>query len=119
MTIFFDDDKATPHELSKGIMRGKEAREAVAAAFIGSIELWSVQPTNGKKDASDYLQAGLSGELAKLVQFGRKPLVTEKIVKANVLSIEDIIKKREEGIYVEESPSLMEKIHGFRKPPLS
>ena len=34
MTIFFDDDQATPHELSKGIMRGKEAREAVAAAFM-------------------------------------------------------------------------------------
>lgn len=118
MTIFFDDDQATPHELSKGIMRGKEAREAVAAAFIGSIELWSVQPTQGMKDASDYMQAGLSSELAKLVQFGRKPLVTEKIVKANVLSLEDIIKKREEGIYVESFPSLMQKIHGFRKREL-
>ena len=60
MTIFFDDDQATPLELSKGIMRGKEAREAVASAFIGNVELWSVQPTNGKKDASDYLQSGLS-----------------------------------------------------------
>lgn len=118
MTIFFDDDQATPLELSKGIMRGKEAREAVASAFIGNVELWSVQPTNGKKDASDYMQAGLSGELAKLVQFGRKPLVTEKIVKANVLSLEDIIKKREEGIYISAFPNLMEKIHGFRKREL-
>jgi archaellum biogenesis ATPase FlaH len=118
MTIFFDDDEATPLELKKGVMKGKEAREAVAAAFIGGIELWSVQPTNGKKDASDYMQAGLSGELAKLVQFGRKPLVTEKIVKANVLSLEDIIKKREEGIYINAFPNLMEKIHGFRKREL-
>jgi len=118
MTIFFDDDEATPLELKKGVMKGKEAREAVAAAFIGGIELWSVQPTNGKKDASDYMQAGLSSELAKLVQFGRKPLVTEKIVKANVLSLEDIIAKREEGIYVESFPSLMNKIHGFRKREL-
>jgi hypothetical protein len=45
-------------------------------------------------------------------------LIADKIVKANVLSIEDIIKKREEGIYVEEFPSLMEKIHGFRKREL-
>ena len=118
MTIFFDDDEATPLELKKGVMKGKEAREAVAAAFIGGIELWSVQPTNGKKDASDYMQAGQSNELAKLVQFGRKPLVTEKIVKANVLSLEDIIAKREEGIYVESFPSLMNKIHGFRKREL-
>lgn len=118
MTIFFDDDEATPLELKKGVMKGKEAREAVAAAFIGGIELWSVQPTNGKKDASDYMQAGLSSELAKLVQFGRKPLVTEKIVKANVLSLEDIVAPREEGIYVESFPNLMEKIHGFRKREL-
>jgi archaellum biogenesis ATPase FlaH len=118
MTIFFDDDEATPLELKKGVMKGKEAREAVASAFIGSVELWSVQPTQGMKDASDYMQVGKSNELAKLVQFGRKPLVTEKIVKANVLSIEDIVKKREEGIYVEEFPSLMQKIHGFRKREL-
>ena len=118
MTIFFDDDEATPLELKKGVMKGKEAREAVAAAFIGGIELWSVQPTNGKKDASDYMQAGQSNELAKLVQFGRKPLVTEKIVKADVLSFDDIVAPREEGIYVESFPNLMEKIHGFRKREL-
>ena len=118
MTIFFDDDEATPLELKKGVMKGKEAREAVASAFIGGIELWSVQPTNGKKDASDYMQAGQSNELAKLVQFGRKPLVTEKIVKADVLSFEDIVAPREEGIYVESFPNLMEKIHGFRKREL-
>jgi replicative DNA helicase len=118
MTIFFDDDQATPLELKKGVMKGKEAREAVAAAFIGGIELWSVQPTNGKKDASDYMQVCQSNELAKLVQFGRKPLVTEKIVKADVLSFEDIVAPREEGIYVESFPNLMEKIHGFRKREL-
>lgn len=118
MTIFFDDDEATPAELKKGVMKGKEAREAVASAFIGEIELWSVQPANGYKDASDYLQAGKSSELAKLVQFGRKPLVTEKIVKASVLSMEDIVKKREEGVYVESFPNLMQKIHGFRKREL-
>ena len=118
MTIFFDDDEATPLELKKGVVKGKEAREEVAAAFIGSIELWSVQPQEGFKDASDYMQAGKSSELAKLVQFNRKPLVTEKIVKANVLSLEDIIAKREEGIYVKSFPNLMDKIHGFRKREL-
>ena len=118
MTIFFDDDQATPAELKKGIMRGKEAREAVASAFIGNIDLWSVTPTSGFKDASDYLQAGKSGDLAKLVQFGRKPLVTEKIVKADVLSFDDIVTPREEGIYVDSFPSLMNKIHGVRKREL-
>ena len=118
MTIFFDSDEATPAELKKGVMKGKEAREAVASAFIGSLELWSVQPASGFKDASDYMQAGKSGELAKLVQFGRKPLVTEKVVKANVLSLSEIISKREEGVYVNSFPKLMDKVHGFRKREL-
>ena len=118
MTIFFDSDEATPAELKKGVMKGKEAREAVASAFIGSLELWSVQPASGFKDASDYMQAGKSSELAKLVQFGRKPLVTEKVVKANVLSLSEIISKREEGVYVNSFPKLMDKVHGFRKREL-
>lgn len=127
MTIFFDDDYATPAELKKGVLKGKEAREEVSGAFIGDIKLFSIQPLHGYKDASDYLQDHknvfkdlneASSALAKLVQFERKPLVTEKIVKANVLSLEEIIKKREEGIYVKSFPKLMDKIHGFRKREL-
>lgn len=127
MTIFFDDDSATPAEKKKGIVKGVEAREEVASAFIGDIGLHSIHPQHGYKDASDYLQDAKGvfssldeahSSLAKLVQFDSKPLVTEKIVKANVLSLEDITKKREEGIYVDEFPELMNKIHGFRKREL-
>lgn len=115
MTVFFDDDYCTPAELKKGIMKGHEAREAVANAFVGSgLSLMTVAPAEGFKDASDYLQAGRSEELAKLVQFGKRPYSAEKIVKAADISIEELLEPRPEGLYVKSFPKLMEKLHGFR-----
>ena len=115
LTIFFDDDHCTPAELRRNIMKGHEAREAVANALVGSgMSLFTVTPEDGYKDASDFLQAGKSNELAKLVQFGRRPYSSEKIVKAADLELEYLLEPRPEGIYVNSFPKLMEKLHGFR-----
>jgi len=115
LTIFFDDDYCTPKETKAGVMKGHEAREAVANAFVGTgIALTTVSPDEGFKDASDYLQANKSTELAKLVQFGKRAYSAEKIVKAHEISLEELLEPRPEGIYVEAFPKLMEKIHGFR-----
>jgi hypothetical protein len=115
MTLFFDNDHCTPAELKKNIMKGKEARNAVAGAFIDSgLKLQVVEAEGEFKDASDYMQANKSGDLAKLVQFGKKDYVAEKIIKASDISLEEILTPREEGIYVECFPKLMDKIHGFR-----
>jgi len=114
-TLFFDDDHCTPAELKKGIMKGHEAREAVASALVGSgLALMTITPSEGFKDASDYLQANKSQELSKLVQFGKRVFSAEKIVKASDISFEDLIAKRPEGLYVKSFPKLMEKLHGFR-----
>lgn len=115
ITIFFDDDHCTPAEAKKGIVKGHEAREQVANALVGSgISLMTISPSEGFKDASDYLQAGKSAELAKLVQFGKRIFSAEKIVKASDISFEELITKRPEGLYVNSFPKLMEKLHGFR-----
>lgn len=115
LTIFFDDDHCTPAETKKGIMKGHEAREAVANAFVGSgISLMTISPPDGFKDASDFLQAGKSNELAELVQFGRRVYTAEKIVKASDISLEELLEPRPEGLYVNSFPKLMNKIHGFR-----
>ena len=128
MTIFFDDDYATPAELKKGVLKGKEAREEVSGAFIGSIELFSIQPLHGYKDASDYLQdhkgvfkdlAEASNSLAKLVQFERKPLVTEKILHVSDISLEDVMRPLELGVQVDCFPKLNEMLGGFRKRELT
>lgn len=115
LTIFFDDDHCTPAELKKNIMKGHEAREAVANALVGSgISLFTVTPEEGFKDASDFLQAGRSADLAKLVQFGRRPYSSEKIVKAQDIELDFLLEPRPEGIYVNSFPKLMDKLHGFR-----
>lgn len=115
LTIFFDDDHCTPAELRKNIMKGHEAREAVANALVGSgMSLFTITPEEGYKDASDFLQAGQSKLLADLVQFGRRPYSSEKIVKAVDISLDELLEPRPEGIYVNSFPKLMEKLHGFR-----
>lgn len=119
MTIFFDSDEATPAESKKGILRGKEATEAVASAFIGDVELWCVQPSTGFKDASDYMQAGKSSELAKLVQFGRKPLVTEKIAQVDSISFDELIAPMPKGVDIECFPKLNDMMYGIRKGELT
>ena len=115
LCLFLDEDYCTPKELKQGIMKGHEAREAIANAFVGSgISLMTVSPDDGFKDASDYMQAGKSNDLAKLVQFGKRAYSAEKIVKAGEISLESILEPRPEGIYVNAFPKLMDKIHGFR-----
>lgn len=119
LCMFFDDDYCTPAEKNKGILKGHEAREAVANALVSSnISLFTVTTGGDYKDASDILQDGKSDELAKLVQFGKRAFSAEKITKASDIDFEDLIKKREEGLYIDCFPKLMEKIHGFRKREL-
>lgn len=115
LCLFFDDDYCTPAEAKKGIVKGHEARDAVANAFVGSgLVLQTVTADDGFKDASDYMQAGRSNELAKLVQFSKRMYSAEKIVHASDISMEELLEPRPEGIYVDCFPKLMDKLHGFR-----
>jgi len=115
LTMFFDDDCCTPAESKKGIVKGHEAREAVASALVGNgLSLFTITAENGNKDASDYLQKGQDVELAKLVQWNKRAFSAQKIVHVSDISFEDLIEKREEGLYVDCFPGLMDKIHGFR-----
>lgn len=119
LTLFFDDDCCTPAERAKKIMKGHEARDAVAGALVGTgLKLYTIQPEFGMKDASDYLQAGKEDELAKLVQFGRKMYAAEKIVHVRDIPLDEILAPRPEGIYVKQFPKLMDKIHGLRASEL-
>jgi archaellum biogenesis ATPase FlaH len=119
LTMFFDDDCCTPAESKKGIVKGHEAREAVAGALVGNgLSLFTITAENGNKDASDYLQKGQDAELAKLVQWNKRAFSAQKIVHVSDISFEDLIEKREEGLYVDCFPSLMDKIHGFRTSEL-
>jgi archaellum biogenesis ATPase FlaH len=120
LNIFFDDDYCTPAEKTKNIMKGHEAREAVANALVGSgISLFTTTTTGDFKDASDMLQADQGIDLAKLVQFGKRQFSAEKIASAGSISFDEVIAKPPEGVYIKSFPMLMEKIHGFRGSELT
>lgn len=119
LNLFFDDDYCTPAEKQKGIMKGHEAREAVANALVGSgIGLFTTTTSGDFKDASDVLQAGKSDELAKLVSFGKRAFSSEKIAHASSISFEDIITPPPKGVMIKAFPELMEKTKGFRTSEL-
>lgn len=120
LTIFFDADECTPAELKKGIMKGAEARHAVAGALMGNGQsLFVVTPPVEFKDASDMLQANRSEDLAKLIQFGRRPYSPEKVVSASNISFDELIAPRASGVYTDCFPELMKKLNGFRTSELT
>lgn len=120
MCLFFDDDYCTPAELKKGITKGHEAREAVAGAFIDAgMSICTVSAEYGFKDASDYVQAGKSSELAKLVQFDKRVFSTEKVIRASEISFETITEPQPKGVVIDCFPKLMQKINGFRMKELT
>ena len=116
ITLFFDDDFCTPLEKQKGIKKGHEAREEVAATLVGSRQqLFTIQTEDGYKDANDYMQAGRSKELAKLIQFEKKPYVPEKIISASDVSLDELCEDAPVGVMVKEFPKLMEKTWGIHR----
>lgn len=120
LCLFFDNDHATPAELKKGILKGKEAREAVAAAFIGAgLSITTVIAEGEYKDASDYLQDGESESLAKLIQFGKQVYAAEKIVRASEIDLEELLAPQKPGFMVKCFPKLMKGLNGLRESELT
>ena len=120
LTIFFDADECTPAESKKGIMKGAEARHAVAGALMGNKQsLFVVTPPAPHKDASDMLQAGLSDDLAKLVQFNRRPYSPEKVVSASCVTFDDLVLPQPAGVFLGCFPKLMNRLNGFRLKELT
>lgn len=128
MLVFFDNDEATPAEKKKGVVKGKEATENVASAFLSDLKLYSVSLSHGYKDASDYLQdkKGVfkslneaEKALAKLVQFERTPLVAEKIAHVDSISLDELCEPIPLGIEIKSFPKLSEMLYGWRTGELT
>lgn len=120
LTTFFDADHCTPKELEKGIMKGKEARDAVAGAFVGSgLSLMTITAEGDHKDASDYIQAGESKELAKLISFGKQVYAAEKILRASDISLEELLTPQKPGVMIQCFPRLSKALNGFREGELT
>ena len=116
-TLAFDGDHATDIERQKKIKKGLEAREDVASV-LNDVEITTIDFPNGYKDPSDMLQDGKGDELAKLIQFGKKPYTAEKIIAASSVTLDELLEKRVNGIYTGVFPELDHKLHGFRTSEL-
>lgn len=118
IALGFDNDHATLAEKRKGIMRGEEATEAVAAALMsGNISL--IKYPSGYKDPSEMLQAGVYRDLAKAMQFDRKKFTAEKVVPASSVTKDDFKRKLVVGKMTRAFPKLDSKLNGLRDGELT
>jgi len=119
IVLGFDNDCAeTPKEIKDGVVRGKEATEAVGASLMRD-NIIIAEYKEGMKDPNDYIVAGQSKALSDALVFAKKKFTSEKVIKGSDIAFESIIRKRELGAMVESFPVLMKKIGGFRKRELT
>lgn len=118
VVLAFDADAASPKELKRGVVRGKEATEAVAAHLMGR-SIHVAQQPEGCKDANDALLEGRIRDLYNNYFFASTPYKAEKILTAADVSLEKLLEPKPEGFYVETMPELMKLLHGFHKNTLT
>lgn len=114
IVLALDSDSATPMELKKGILKGKEAREEIANLLLTD-NLYTFTHPNNCKDSRQCLMEGYGSELAKIVSFGLERYSPEKIVAGVDIDIDSLMEPLKEGHYIERYPKLMEKLHGIRE----
>lgn len=113
IVLALDSDQATPKELAKGIMKGKEAKEDIAGLLLTD-NIYTITHPHGCKDARECLIKGYGVELGKLLAFGLEKYSPEKIISGDDVDIEALLTPLREGHYIKRYPKLMEKLHGLR-----
>lgn len=116
VVLCLNNDHATTKEAMKGIKKGKEATEDIAA-FLLSDNISTVELPVGIDDFRKAYKEGFGIMMGKRLAFERKPYSPEKIVSGDSVSLDDLIKPLAEGVRISRFPLLMEKLHGFRHEP--
>lgn len=116
VVLCLNNDHATPKEALKGIKKGKEATEDIAA-FLLLDNMSTVALPPGINDFREAYLKGHGKLMGKRLAFEREPYSPEKIVSGDNVSLEELIKPLAEGVKIDRFPKLMEKLHGFRHLP--
>lgn len=116
IVLCLNNDHATPKEALKGIKKGKEATEDIAA-FLLLDNMSTVDLPPGINDFREALLCGHGVTMGKRLAFERKEYSPEKIVSGDAVSIEELTRPLGEGIKIDRFPKLMEKMRGFRHEP--
>ena len=112
VVLGFDADEATPEEAAKKIKKGKEATEDVGLLITKSQVM--VAEYKDFHDPNDYVKAGKFKELANALSFATKKFTADKVVTAESISFEELVKPRVPGVYIRQFPELMEMTGGPR-----
>ena len=116
VVLGFDADEATPEEAAKKIKKGKEATEDVGLLITKSQVM--VAEYKDFHDPNDYVKAGKFKELANALSFATKKFTADKVVTAESISFEELVKPRTPGVNIPQFPKLMEMTGGCRKREL-
>lgn len=127
--LVMDNDELTEIEklTANKDMRGAEATEAIGCYLLthdseqGKRLIKVVKLDEEFNDCSDYVQNNKSIDLAKKIT-NQKELETfnaKKIISVEDITIDELLKPKEKGVYIDSFPQLMDKLWGIRKRELT
>jgi len=100
-----DNDCATEGEKLKGIKKGAEATEDIAA-FLLTDNIYMYKFPEGIKDPREMLDKGMGTELGKGLSFNAVKYTPEKILSLRDVSVSNLRKKKSKGIPFRHMPKL-------------
>lgn len=113
--LCFDNDQRTEID-EKSIIKGVEATEAVGA-YLSADNVYTIPWPGVINDANDYYLDPRFGseKMNKLLAFNTNKYQPEKVVRfLDVMTIDDILKPVERGLYIPAFPQLMDRMLGIR-----
>lgn len=123
IVLALDNDECSAVEKEKKIVKGKEATEKVAE-FLLSENIFVVDypcernDPNGPKDIRDMFKSGDLATIYKMFQKEHHHFAPDKIISAGDISIQQLRKRKGEGIPLKMFPELQKMTHGPRKGEL-
>lgn len=123
IVLALDNDECSAVEKEKKIVKGKEATEKVAE-FLLSENIYVVDypcernDPNGPKDIRDMFKSGDLATIYKMFQKEHHHFAPDKIISIGDISIQQLRKRKGEGIPLRMFPELQKMTHGPRKGEL-
>lgn len=105
-----DSDEATEMERAKGVKKGKEATEDIAA-YLLSQEFYVVNYPENTKDVREWVKKAPK-TFAKAVSFNKVKYSPEKVISLQEVSVKELRKKKKVGLPLRFFPKLTETLLG-------